>query len=85
MANSTIELSAIAAGSGGFVINGQCATDWCGTSVASAGDVIGDGLSDLIVGAPYRDPAAGGNVGCSPVVFSKTAGTAINLSAMANG
>jgi hypothetical protein len=53
-----IDLSAVAAGVGGFVINGQCTYDYSGLSVSSAGDVNGDGLADLIVGAPYSAPAA---------------------------
>jgi hypothetical protein len=39
-----IELSAIASGTGGFVINGN---NYNGKSVSSAGDVNGDGLDDL--------------------------------------
>jgi hypothetical protein len=35
----------------GFVINGEVAGDQSGYSVSSAGDVNGDGLDDLIVGA----------------------------------
>jgi hypothetical protein len=45
-----INLSAIAAGTGGFVINGESMGDHSGWSVSSAGDVNGDGLDDLIVG-----------------------------------
>jgi hypothetical protein len=37
--------------SGGFVINGEAVGDHSGFSVSSAGDVDGDGLDDLIVGA----------------------------------
>ena len=56
-----LDLSAVASGSGGFVINGQSAGEQSGFSVASAGDVNGDGLADLIVGAYRSDPAAGSN------------------------
>jgi hypothetical protein len=43
-----INLSAIATGTGGFVINGESEGDSSGWSVSSAGDVNGDGLDDLI-------------------------------------
>jgi hypothetical protein len=43
----TVSLSAIAAGTGGFVINGESAHDESGISVSNAGDVNGDGLDDL--------------------------------------
>jgi hypothetical protein len=84
---TAINLSAIAPssgnGSGGFVINGQAALDYSGYSVSAAGDVNGDGLADLIVGARYGDPASLSDAGRSYVVFGKTDGTAINLSAIA--
>ncbi|MFN5195554.1 MAG: beta strand repeat-containing protein [Cyanobacteriota bacterium] len=80
-----IDLSAVALGDGGFVINGQAAGDFSGSSVASAGDVNGDGLIDLLVGAASSDSPAGGDAGRSYVVFGRTSTTAINLSAIANG
>jgi hypothetical protein len=52
-----VDKSAIAAGTGGFVINGESEGDWSGYSVSNAGDVNGDGLDDLIVGAYRADPS----------------------------
>ena len=80
-----LNLSAVAAGTGGFVINGQCSCDNSGCSVSSAGDINGDGLADLIVGAWYSTPAGGQNAGRTYVVFGKTNSTAIDLSAIAAG
>jgi hypothetical protein len=83
-ATTAVQLSAVAAGSGGFVINGVSAADLSGFSVSSAGDVNGDGLDDLIIGAP-RDTPSGTNSGASFVVFGKTATTAVQLSTVSAG
>jgi large repetitive protein len=59
--------------------------DLSGRSVSSAGDVNGDGLADLIVGADLSNPAAGIYAGRSYVVFGQTGTAAIELSAVAAG
>jgi Ca2+-binding RTX toxin-like protein len=81
---TAVELSNIEAGAGGFVINGASAFDYAGFSVSSAGDVNGDGLDDLIVGA-YGDDPNDENAGASFVVFGKTDGIAVELSAVEAG
>lgn len=80
-----VDLSAVDAGLGGFVINGEAAGDRAGARVSTAGDVNGDGLTDVIVGAFRADPVAGPDAGRSYVVFGKTNGTAVELSEVASG
>ena len=55
-------------GTNGFQINGEAAFDLSGVSVASAGDVNGDGFDDLIIGARWADPN-GSDSGAAYVVF----------------
>ena len=62
----------------GFKLSGAAAGDFSGCSVASAGDVNGDGFADLIVGAYGADPN-GIHSGASYVVFGKASGFAANL------
>jgi hypothetical protein len=50
----------------------------------TAGDVNGDGLDDLIVGAYFADPSHKLSAGKSYVVFGKANSGAINLSAIAD-
>jgi hypothetical protein len=57
-------------GSNGFIINGND-IDSSGTSVSSAGDINGDNIDDLIIGAP--------GTGKSYVVFGSTTAFGVNL------
>lgn len=54
----------------GYGIRGVRAGDRVGTSVASAGDVNGDGAPDALIGAPGADPGAR-NAGAAYVVFGR--------------
>ena len=66
----TLHLSALTAAQG-FRVQGDAFGDRAGCSVASAGDVNGDGLDDVIVGAPYgRD--GGYDAGQAYVIYGRT-------------
>jgi subtilisin family serine protease len=60
-------------GSSGFRINGEGSGYGTGVEVGSAGDINGDGIDDLVVGAPYADKN-GDNSGLAYVVFGATSG-----------
>jgi hypothetical protein len=62
-------------GSNGFRLDGVAVGDYAGSSIASAGDVNGDGFADPIVGAPGADPH-GSSSGSSYVVFGRPPNTA---------
>ncbi|MDB9527895.1 integrin alpha [Oscillatoria sp. CS-180] len=74
----SLELSALD-GSNGFVINGADRGDFSGRAVSGAGDVNGDGIDDLIIGADFADPNNVDYAGESYVVFGSTDGFAANL------
>lgn len=82
---TAVELSNVAAGTGGFVINGSSAYDSLGGSVGGGGDINGDGLDDVIVGAHFFRPDGVSFDGAAFVVFGKTDGTALEASDIAGG
>ena len=83
---SAIDLVDIEAGIGnGFVINGADASDYSGYSVSGAGDLNGDGLDDVIIGAYRANPNGTISSGSSYVVFGTTDSSAIELSDIESG
>lgn len=60
-------------GSSGFKLSGEAGNAHSGVSVSGLGDVNGDGIEDLIVGANRPDPN-GVHAGASYVVFGKAGG-----------
>src|SRR5207248_3171439 len=70
---NTVELSAVALGTGGFILRGAAVLDYAGLAVALAGDVNGDGLADLLVGAPGAD-VNGSRSGSAYLVYAPPPG-----------
>lgn len=80
------EVNLSALGTGGFQIIGANSQDTSGFSVSGAGDVNGDGLDDLIIGAPFFSPNSNQtNAGESYVVFGKADLLPVSLSNLGTG
>lgn len=58
-------------GSNGFRLDGIRAYENSGASVSGAGDVNGDGIDDLIIGASGADPNGDSDAGESYVIFGR--------------
>lgn len=71
-------------GSKGYSIRGQAAGDMAGWSMSSIADMNGDGLADVLIGAPGHD-AGGADAGAAYVVWGKGTGNTVQLSAVAAG
>ncbi|MEL6940041.1 MAG: calcium-binding protein [Cyanobacteria bacterium J06598_1] len=68
--NSRFEVSTLD-GDNGFILNGVNAGDSAGLAVSGAGDINGDGIDDVIVGAYLADPNGQASAGESYVVFGR--------------
>ncbi|MFO0112512.1 MAG: integrin alpha, partial [Sphingomonadaceae bacterium] len=55
----------------GFIIRGGAAGDQAGYSIASAGDVNGDGVADLLIGAAGVNRGTVTNAGAAYVIYGK--------------
>jgi hypothetical protein len=82
-----IDLASFTSGSAGFWVYGAAAGDGCGYSVSGAGDVNGDGASDVIVGAWWADHETRSDAGTSYVLFGHSVATAstVDLSTFVSG
>jgi hypothetical protein len=57
-------------GANGFAVQGNV-YDYCGFSVASADDVNGDGIGDIIIGAPGANPSGRADAGETYIIFGR--------------
>ncbi len=82
--NSAIQLSEIETGNStqGFMLQGGASAELSGASVSAAGDINGDGLADILIGAPIK-LIAGVSTGGAYVVYGKSSGGTVELSAIA--
>lgn len=68
-----------ALGARGLRIDGVAAGDLTGAAVARAGDVNGDGLDDLLVGAPGAGDAKHAHRGAAQLVLGRSLGAIVDL------
>ncbi len=64
----TVNLADVAAGNGGFAIDGELEESHSGAALAAIGDIDGDDVIDLVVGAPNA-AVAGNDAGRAYVIF----------------
>lgn len=77
----TLELSSLD-GNNGFVVNGgNTEFEGSGFSVRSAGDVNGDGIDDVIIGATAAKNSNGVQAGASYIIFGSTNGFPASIEA----
>jgi Ca2+-binding RTX toxin-like protein len=75
--NSTTQIALSAmSGTNGFQLSGEAVDQNTGKSVAGVGDMNGDGLDDLVLGAPGSSPNGSGS-GASYIMFGRAPVTAV--------
>lgn len=83
-ASGGVNLSAVAAGTGGFKITGAKSNDAVGNIIGTVKDMNGDGIDEILVGSP--DSGSGKiKPGAVYVVFGKTSGATVNLGSLGTG
>ncbi|MEL6379914.1 MAG: choice-of-anchor Q domain-containing protein [Pseudomonadota bacterium] len=75
---STLDLRNID-GTNGFIIDGAASGDRSGSAISAAGDVNGDGIDDILIGAPNANSGGVGDAGEAYVVFGSTEGFSANF------
>jgi hypothetical protein len=68
-----IDLAEFETGDAGVKILGAAAAHMLGTTVSNAADLNGDGLADLVLGAPGAHTELGHDVGCVHVIYGSNA------------
>ncbi|MCB0873616.1 MAG: FG-GAP repeat protein, partial [Thermoleophilia bacterium] len=82
-ATSSVDLSAL--GSSGYRITGVADVDGTGMTVAPAGDLNGDGIGDIYVGAYLSDNNGRANSGSAYLLFGKADTAEVKLNALGTG
>ena len=83
-ASQSIATADVLAGAAGFMIEGEARGDGAGRSISAAGDVNGDGLGDVVVGA-WAATSAGGPTGRVYVVHGRGDGQVVQLAEIVQG
>src|SRR4051794_36824597 len=76
---STAGVDVNALGGAGFAIDGASAGDRLGSAAASTGDLTGDGLPDVLVGAPAADVSGRIDAGAAYLVAGRSGTTTVDL------